>query len=82
MVTIPVKIPSTALKRFQAARYWIDTRSWEGLPTSADKLQNAELALAMTWIREKEIRTAAHKDAEVTKPDKLSCCQNGLEGSQ
>ena len=56
-----VNIPFTALKRFQAARYWIDTA---------------------TRIREKEIRTVAHKYAKVTKPDKLSCCQNGLEGSQ
>jgi hypothetical protein len=67
-----VRLPFRSIKKIEAARYWIDTRRWTGQTWTADQLDNEELALAMTRIQQKEERITAGKDAEVTKPEKLT----------
>jgi hypothetical protein len=67
-----VRLPFTAVKKLEAARYWIDTRKWTGQPWRAHDLDNGELSQAMSRIQQKDERVTAGKDADVTKPEKLS----------
>jgi hypothetical protein len=71
-----IQLPFRAVKQLEAARYWIDTRRWSGLPWLATGLTDPELTKAMTCIQENEERIAALKDVDITKPEKLTNLKN------
>jgi hypothetical protein len=71
-----IQLPFRAVKRLEAARYWIDTRRWLGQTWLATGLTDPELTRAMTRIQQKEERIAASKDVDVTKPEKLTNLKN------
>jgi hypothetical protein len=71
-----IQLPFRAVKQLEAARYWIDTRRWSGLPWLATGLTDPELTKAMTCIQENEERIAALKDVDITKPEKLMNLKN------
>jgi hypothetical protein len=67
-----VHLPFAAVKKLEAAQYWIDTRKWTGQTWQADELDDAELAQVMAHIQQKDEQITVGKDTDETKPENLS----------
>ena len=66
-----ITFPFLAVKRLHAFRFWAGYRQRTAQTLTAGDFADAEMALAMTRLRQYEEKVAASKDSSPTRPDSM-----------